>query len=194
MCLCGFGTSHLFNLAPGSSQTGYANWVNQRRADPIQPILVRRARRADASAVAKIHIASWRSAYAGLMPQATLDALDVEKRTLFWQEHLEDADATTLVAEQNSEVLGWIRARGPEVLALNVDPGAWSNGVGKRLWAGLMEIATDRPKFLWCLKENARARKFYTRLELELSPETKPFRIGDLELVEVKFEIPGELS
>src|SRR5665647_1820355 len=44
-------------------------------------LLVRRAEPQDAPVVARVHTASWRQAYRGLLPQEYLDALSVEART-----------------------------------------------------------------------------------------------------------------
>ena len=35
---------------------------------------------ADAEAIARLHVASWREAYAGIVPQAILDAVDLDDR------------------------------------------------------------------------------------------------------------------
>jgi GNAT superfamily N-acetyltransferase len=48
-------------------------------------VRVRAATIADAGPIARVHIASWRAAYVGLIPQDFLDAMDVEDRRLRWE-------------------------------------------------------------------------------------------------------------
>jgi hypothetical protein len=47
-------------------------------------LVVRRAEPQDAPAVARVHVASWRQAYRGLLPQEYLDSLSIEARTTTW--------------------------------------------------------------------------------------------------------------
>ena len=49
---------------------------------------VRWATADDAAAIAAVHIASWRAAYRGLLPDAVLDSLSLEARTDHWREWL----------------------------------------------------------------------------------------------------------
>ena len=48
--------------------------------------MIRPATVDDAAAVAHVHVSSWRSTYRGLMPDAVLDSLSVERRAEFWRE------------------------------------------------------------------------------------------------------------
>ncbi len=45
---------------------------------------VRIATSSDAPKIAHIHVETWRAAYRGQIPDAVLDGLDVERRTVFW--------------------------------------------------------------------------------------------------------------
>lgn len=47
-------------------------------------MIVRPATVDDARGVAEVHVASWQAAYAGLIDQATLDALSVDAREAMW--------------------------------------------------------------------------------------------------------------
>jgi GNAT superfamily N-acetyltransferase len=64
-----------------------------RRAAP----LVRLATRGDAETIARIHVASWRESYAGLMPTETLANLDVAGRARRWREIFAAARASDAV-------------------------------------------------------------------------------------------------
>jgi len=61
-----------------------------------------------APAVARVHIASWRQACRGLLPQAYLDSLSVETWTTTWAKafsHLPDQTSTNLVGELDGHVV-----------------------------------------------------------------------------------------
>ena len=54
----------------------------------------------DARAIAQVHVESWKSTYRGILPEALLDGLSVEKREASWRELLTahaSSLATTLV-------------------------------------------------------------------------------------------------
>jgi hypothetical protein len=50
--------------------------------------LVRPAVLQDAPAIAAVHVATWRDAYAGLLPDDFLDGLDVDQRAERWRGRL----------------------------------------------------------------------------------------------------------
>jgi GNAT superfamily N-acetyltransferase len=78
------------------------------------------------------------------------------------------------VVERDGRVIGFA-ATGPardddavtgsgEVMAIYLDPGAWSTGVGRRLFAAAVDDLQRRgfgPLVLWVLTANARGRRFY---------------------------------
>ncbi|HEY3461529.1 MAG TPA: GNAT family N-acetyltransferase, partial [Casimicrobiaceae bacterium] len=75
-------------------------------------IVIRPATAADASAIARVRIDTWRTAYRGLVPDAYLDAMDVEQSVALWQRVL-DADApnaSVFVADHAGEVIGFAAA------------------------------------------------------------------------------------
>jgi len=141
-------------------------------------VQVRVATLNDARSIAEIHVAAWRAAYQGLMPQTFLDELSVEKRVELWDRYLSAPGArTTLVAEAVDRLAGFcvfgasrdqdvnVAAVG-ELIAINIHPAFWGRGFGgslcERLWSeapvrGWKEVT------LWVLHENARARRFYER-------------------------------
>lgn len=66
-------------LQPESGADGYLGRPCSR------PVELRVATVEDANAVATVHVRSWQSAYRGLIPDAYLDALSVERRTAVWR-------------------------------------------------------------------------------------------------------------
>jgi GNAT superfamily N-acetyltransferase len=147
-------------------------------SEPVKPLegaVVRPALPGDASAIARIHVRSWRAAYAGIVPQPILDGLSAQRRAEFWL----DAIANTTndpkwVVERDGRILGFA-ATGPardddlppqsgEVHAIYVDPDAWSTGLGRALFATAVEDLAGRGfggLVLWVLTDNARGRRFY---------------------------------
>jgi len=144
-------------------------------SSPSMPA-VRAAMVADAEAIAGVHVASWRAAYAGLLPAQPLAAVTVERRADVWRDLLSGATGwpAVLVAEIDGAVAGFAavdrgREEGAdptlgELVALYVDPASWRRGVG-----GLLhDAALDRLRaegftnvMLWVLVGNERARRFY---------------------------------
>jgi RimJ/RimL family protein N-acetyltransferase len=140
--------------------------------------LIRTATPEDARAIAEVHVASWRSAYRGLLPDAYLDRLSVDEREAQRREHLDDSGSGwgTLVAEEDGRVIGFATF-GPsrdedappgtgEVPAIYLDPSAVGTGVGRELFAetvsGLRSAGFTRAT-LWVLEANERARRFYEK-------------------------------
>ena len=63
---------------------------------------------ADAEAIARLHVASWREAYAGIVPQSILDTVDIADRIARWQGYLA-GDGMTCLAEVDGAAAGFIR-------------------------------------------------------------------------------------
>ena len=72
---------------------------------------VRLARVDDARAIAEVHVASWRTTYKGIFPDALLDSLSVDKREQSWRETLAvpEPNSVTLVAcNVDGSIVGFI--------------------------------------------------------------------------------------
>jgi hypothetical protein len=74
--------------------------------------LIREATPADAAGIAEVHIAGWRWGYRGLLPDALLESLSVERREVGWRDALaRPADEqTTFVAEVAGRIVGFAGA------------------------------------------------------------------------------------
>jgi len=130
----------------------------------------------DAAAIAHVHVAAWRAAYRGLMPDHVLDGLDEHQRAESWERLLAsgETESPTFVAEVDGEVAGFV-ALGPskdegqasvagEVYAIYVRPDAWGSGTGRVLMELALSTLGDRSlsrATLWVLEGNERARAFY---------------------------------
>lgn len=128
----------------------------------------------DAAGIAGVHVAAWRSAYAGLMPAAFLAGLDVEAVTARWTSVLAAEHRTWVGRDEAGTVVGWASV-GPardedpptalELWALNVHPLAHGSGVAQQLVATALGSA---PAYLWVLAGNARASAFYAKIGFAL--------------------------
>ena len=137
-------------------------------------MLLRRARLADAAAVAGVHVRSWQVAYRGLLPDEYLDGLrpkDRAQRYTFGE--LDSQQPETIVAIDHGTICGFATT-GPcrdddrqgtgELLALYVDPARWRLGIGRALIRGARRRLAQQgfgKAGLWVLAGNERAERFY---------------------------------
>jgi ribosomal protein S18 acetylase RimI-like enzyme len=149
---------------------------------------LRRARSGDASAIARVHVASWAAAYDGLLRRETIAQYDLTHRAIAWQRSLR-AGALAWVVTEDELVVGFVEVRGNEVTVLYLHPGWWRLGLGGALLRrGLREIgaAGYREAYLWVLAENGMARSFYGRLGGGAG-DNRPVRVGKETLVEIRY-------
>jgi GNAT superfamily N-acetyltransferase len=137
-------------------------------------MLIRVARPGDELEVARVHVRSWQSAYAGLLPKDLLAGLDPARRAAGYTFGVDRAGVpATVVAEEEGRVLGFATtgaawdadARGAgELFGLYVDPDHWRRGCGTLLMSeararlaglGFADVV------LWVLEGNKRAAAFY---------------------------------
>ena len=158
--------------------------------------MTRLALGADADALARVQVDTWRVAYRGMLPDDYLDSLQVEPRIGRWRRFLRDG-ATVHVADEAGEVVGFcsVGSSGDEgwgeVFAIYVHPSRWDEGHGGELLeageGSLRDHGFSRA-LLWVLESNARAREFYERRGWSLG---KPFRveeIGGVQVGEVRYQ------
>jgi GNAT superfamily N-acetyltransferase len=156
----------------------------------------------DCEAVATVRVRGWQAAYAGLIPQAYLDAMDIaedaERRRGFFAE---GNTVVNVVAERPGRgVIGWAcygpyRADGrrlarAELYAVYVLPEQLGTGVGRALMTEVLARSTADgfPDLaLWVLKENAPARRFYERAGFAPDGVEEPFRVGGVLVPEVRY-------
>jgi RimJ/RimL family protein N-acetyltransferase len=132
-------------------------------------VIVREATAADADAIGDVHAATWRAAYAGVLPE---EAFDPAARRAVWRSYFESPWPGTVVfvAEDDSEVIGFAnlgRCRDEEageLFAIYVDPRRWDTGAGRALirrGEGYLRETGYAEAVLWVLEGNERAERFY---------------------------------
>jgi GNAT superfamily N-acetyltransferase len=140
------------------------------------PVVVRAATAEDAADVAAVHVAGWRWAYAGLLGDDVLAALDVEARRAMWERAATAGRTVLLVAERDGLLVGFVaggRSRDAdadegtgEVAAFYIRHDVQGTGVGAALMNAALAALTERgctEATLWVLERNALGRSFYER-------------------------------
>jgi ribosomal protein S18 acetylase RimI-like enzyme len=155
----------------------------------------------DARSVAEIHVNTWRSAYASILPTEYLASLSVDRREKLWSECITAGMPELLVAKTNKLALGWLSfgpcrdqaapASEAEVWALYASPSSWSTGVGRMLWLRARELMLAqgfRSCSLWVFPQNDRAITFYRAAGfVPDGTEPKTFELGGTQLQELRF-------
>jgi ribosomal protein S18 acetylase RimI-like enzyme len=150
-------------------------------------ISIRRARSADAPSIGAVHVAAWRNAYPGILPDTFLARLSVARQAAHYDAairagagvHVATASGTDLSPQGGpARVIGFVMGT-PEVrpqFGLELGEGEietlyvlddWrERGLGRRLMrvaAAHLSGAGCRSAFLWVLRDNP-SRWFYERL------------------------------
>ena len=143
----------------------------------LEGVVVRVAGEADAAAIARLHLASYRAAYRDLLPAGFLAGFDAGEREQRWGASLANPGRVAyLAADRAGQIVGFAEIGGcrdddidaavtGELMALHVAQPWWRHGVGRLLHARAVAALTAE-RFtdakLWVLAANARARAFYT--------------------------------
>lgn len=151
---------------------------------------VRAAHPAEAAEIARVHVASFRSAHRSMLPDEFLDALSVESREEMWRRMLTERAEThfLFVALDGEQIIGFA-AGGPhtgdqpgnppsgyagKIYTIYLLPEAQGQGTGRELLECILAEFRRReqsPVFLWVLKDNMQARGFYEHMGGELVEE-----------------------
>ena len=151
-------------------------------------ICIRRARAADAEAIGAVHVATWRTAYAGVLPDDYLADLSPLRHAAGYEQAITDrrrghavfvavasgADAPTDTAGEGNTIVGFVsggRARRDwlaqgEVETLYLLDDYRDRGVGRRLMRAMaahLAAVGCRSAMLWVLEANP-TRWFYQHL------------------------------
>jgi ribosomal protein S18 acetylase RimI-like enzyme len=161
---------------------------------------IRPAREDDIPGIARVHVDTWRSAYAGIVPDEALASLSYAERESRWRNYLINHPDTNYVyvAEDDGEIVGFVSG-GPlrddtsgytsELYAIYVLEHTQGTGVGRRLVQALVRDLLEREHesmLLWVFRDNPPARGFYEKLGGQYVSE-KTFEFGGKELVEVSY-------
>jgi len=145
---------------------------------------IRRAHKNDASAIGRVHVETWQSTYAGLLPDAMLAGMSDVRQSAYWSRVLADRHESRGVFVADDEDMGVVgfgscgpvrdppeglsgrEIRVGEVYTLYVEPDFQNRGLGRRLLDALFrQLRADGcdTAVLWMLAENP-TRFFYEGL------------------------------
>ena len=155
-----------------------------------EQIVIRQAAEADVRQIADILVEDWQKDYRGIIDDGYLDAMDAEER---YRRELRRYRIYT-VAAAGSEILGFawneLSTEEPadcEIIALYVRYGRRKSGVGRALFrhsAESFRAAGKKAMIVWCLKDNAGARRFYEKMgREEYRPGTHPWGSREYEMI-----------
>jgi ribosomal protein S18 acetylase RimI-like enzyme len=159
----------------------------------------------DAAELGKMHVASWRETYTGILPEGMLSSLSVPARITKWQEILREpasVEATVVhVMESDGNIIGFgscgpqrteklkVRGYAGEFSGIYVLRAFQRHGVGARLMSIMASDLASRgfnAASLWVLRDNAVARQFYERFGGQVVEEREDVR-GQVTLVELAY-------
>jgi ribosomal protein S18 acetylase RimI-like enzyme len=142
---------------------------------------------------AEARVASWRTAFTGLVPQDFLDAMDPVSIASSWADSIAAGRSRLYVAVAGEQVIGYAGV-GPErdaeappntgeLYALFVHPDHWGTGAGRALTDAAcadLRAAGCTTVQLWVLEANIRARRFYQRYGFTETPDRTHSSLANL--------------
>ena len=164
-------------------------------------IRIRAAIPADAVSMARVHVDTYWTAYAGIMPAKYLADLSYRNTESWWEKALSTyypATSTFVAETDGGEVVGFARG-GPEREGIRAYPGELysiyllevyqQRGIGRRLVSAVAQrLLTDglNSMLVWVLKRNRPGRRFYESLGAQPIGQTI-VSIGGARFVEMRY-------
>jgi ribosomal protein S18 acetylase RimI-like enzyme len=156
---------------------------------------VRAAVRGDVRAIARVHVATWRTAYRGILPDDFLASLSETSYEERWTRIIGDGTTLVYVAEENDEIVGFASAglersgKGGELYAIYVLKEVQGRGHGRALVRAVVEGLRGMDlagMIVWVLRDNQPALHFYERLG-GVYVKAQQIAIGSTSLEEVSY-------
>ncbi len=160
--------------------------------------MIRSATLMDAPAIARVHVASWRSTYHGVLPDEFLDSLSEANYEERWKRVIAPTSKVYVAEDDGGDLVGFAsggRERAGEegfegeLYAIYVVDAAQRRGFGRELVramvGGLRELGLA-DMLVWVLRDNPPARDFYERLG-GVYVRSQPITIGSVTLEEVSY-------
>jgi len=168
------------------------------RSSAADAVRIRPARAIDSAAIGRVYVDSWRTSYAGLLPDDYLARLSYLEQESAWRLQLARPGLATFVAEDGAgQIVGFASGGAErtgtgtyfaELYTLYLLEDYHGRGIGRSLVgafsARIMRIGF-RSMLVWVLQGNP-ARRFYARLGGQML-QTRPVRAGGTTLMEVAY-------
>ncbi len=141
-------------------------------------MVIRPVSPADIPLLAAVQVASWQSAYRGVMPDQALTSLETREFEATWHTNLATEGRTDLACWTEVGLVGFV-SFGPshdpdadptktgEVYGIYFHPNSWGKGLGRAACQRALRDLADAgflDATLWVLDCNHQARRFYERL------------------------------
>ena len=156
----------------------------------------------DRLAISEIYEESWRYAYKGMIPQSYLDSIPKGH----WASHIDNPNWNTLIAIDNERIIGtssFCKSRFEqfdnwgEIISIYLLPEYMGKGYGTALLkCVILELKKQGYEnvFLWVLKENIRARRFYEQLGFLPTDDMLTDHIGGKDVSEIRYIYKNDKS
>ncbi|MDD2212243.1 MAG: GNAT family N-acetyltransferase [Clostridia bacterium] len=153
----------------------------------------------DVKDISRIHALSWKSAYEGIVPQAYLDELKEDFWVSAFTGWIKDNVLTVQIITDNGSSVGCVaygRSRDKslpnwgEIVSIYLLPEYFGKGYGNKLLeSALLDLKKSGYQniYLWVLKDNKRARRFYERNRLQCNKDECICEIMGKQLTDVRY-------
>lgn len=156
-------------------------------------ITIRRATITDAAGIGRVQLDSWRSAYVDWLPDEYLVQFTYTEQTEDWQQLLAKRAVVFVAHDPEQGIVGFAYLREEadaphpgELVSFHMAPAFRNQGIGRQMWDAVNGYFREQglPSFwLWVIKDNIPARRFYERLGGTLEGEqTAEFGKGEVVL------------
>lgn len=127
-------------------------------------MVIRNAKFQDMAQAGHIMSVSFRTAFADLVSQQTMDACAQEENCIALLEGIFREGKVHFLMGENSGMLAWQQTEdGAEIIAIHTLPESRGTGLGHGMLTEALSQIGNHPVFLWVFKENTRARHFYEK-------------------------------
>ena len=127
-------------------------------------MIVRNAELEDMKQLGHIMSVSFQTAFADFVSQQTLDGCTQEDNCAALLESVYREGKMHFLIGENSGMLVWQKVQdSAEIVAIHSLPESWGTGLGHAMLEEVLNQIGNQPVFLWAVKENERARRFYEK-------------------------------
>ncbi|SFI41166.1 Ribosomal protein S18 acetylase RimI [Tindallia magadiensis] len=160
---------------------------------------IRKATIDDVKDISRIHALSWKFAYKGIIPQAFLDELKEDHWESAFVDWIKDNVLTAQILFENGKSIGCIaygKSRDKslpdwgEIVSLYLLPEYFGKGYGNKLLdSSLSDLKESGYEsiYLWVLKNNRRARRFYEKNGMRCNNDEYVLEIMGEQLIDVRY-------
>lgn len=160
----------------------------------------RKAKSIDVHTIAVLHAKSWQENYRGIFSDDFLDKEVINDRIMVWKERFQKPSSKqmTWVAETDDTVIGFLCAYynestlyGTLLDNLHISSDFQGNGIAPQLISILVDECSDIDEngsfYLWVLKQNSGAIRFYERINGVQNEIVEGNDIGDMPIIKIRY-------